>query len=46
MLQPVNENPYTLNSIAGTYMTPFSKRNSELINSILGLPKTMNDAGK
>uniref|UniRef100_A0A182PHY8 Pigment dispersing factor n=1 Tax=Anopheles epiroticus TaxID=199890 RepID=A0A182PHY8_9DIPT len=25
---------------------PYAKRNSELINSLLSLPKTMNDAGK
>ncbi|XP_073840375.1 pigment-dispersing factor [Musca autumnalis] len=30
----------------GTWTAPMPKRNSELINSLLSLPKSMNDAGK
>ncbi|XP_050075963.1 protein PDF [Anopheles maculipalpis] len=32
--------------IAVVQRAPYAKRNSELINSLLSLPKTMNDAGK
>ncbi|CAD7082399.1 unnamed protein product [Hermetia illucens] len=31
---------------SGNIIGPLPKRNSELINSLLSLPKTMNDAGK
>ncbi|XP_013115957.2 protein PDF-like [Stomoxys calcitrans] len=32
--------------VDNSWMAPMPKRNSELINSLLSLPKNMNDAGK
>ncbi|XP_055685958.1 protein PDF [Lutzomyia longipalpis] len=47
---PSAENPCqpTLNNAPWNFLMPpqLHKRNSELINSLLSLPKTMNDAGK
>ncbi|XP_059614043.1 pigment-dispersing hormone type 1 [Phlebotomus argentipes] len=42
------ETPCQFYNLPGNYLTPpqIHKRNSELINSLLSLPKTMNDAGK
>ncbi|XP_061402865.1 protein PDF-like [Musca vetustissima] len=39
-------NPCRYYTADGTWTPPMPKRNSELINSLLSLPKSMNDAGK
>ncbi|NP_001296000.1 peptide deformylase, mitochondrial precursor [Musca domestica] len=44
--QILNNNPCRFYGGDGTWTAPLPKRNSELINSLLSLPKSMNDAGK
>ncbi|XP_041770743.1 protein PDF [Anopheles merus] len=44
--RPCSSYEHTRQPIAVVPRAPYAKRNSELINSLLSLPKTMNDAGK